>query len=120
MKFFLDENFPRPAIAQLVSAGYSASHTLDHFPPGTADDKLFDHAQQAGAIFITTDKDFFHASTRTLRPEKCLVVYHRPQDCAPPNLERQHLRAPLMLPLQPVLWQVVCAPSPITARCSCD
>lgn len=60
MKFFLDENFPRPAIAQLVSAGHSASHTLDHFPPGTADDTLFDHARQSGAIFITTDKDFFH------------------------------------------------------------
>jgi predicted nuclease of predicted toxin-antitoxin system len=60
MKFFLDENFPRPGITHLVSAGHAASHALDCFPPGTADDKLFDHAQQAGAIFITTDKDFFH------------------------------------------------------------
>ena len=60
MKFFLDENFPRPAISHLVAAGHSASHTLDYFSPGTADDKLFEHAQQVGAIFITTDKDFFH------------------------------------------------------------
>ena len=60
MKFFLDENFPRLALAQLVAAGHSASHALDSFPPGTADDKLFAHAQTDGAIFITTDKDFFH------------------------------------------------------------
>jgi predicted nuclease of predicted toxin-antitoxin system len=60
MKFFLDENFPRLALSQLVSAGHFASHAMDCFPPGTADDKLFAHAQSDGAIFITTDKDFFH------------------------------------------------------------
>jgi predicted nuclease of predicted toxin-antitoxin system len=60
MKFFLDENFPRLALNQLVSAGHSAAHAMDYFPPGTADHKLFDHAQAHGAIFITTDKDFFH------------------------------------------------------------
>jgi predicted nuclease of predicted toxin-antitoxin system len=61
MKFFLDENFPRPALVQLVSTGHCAAHALDYFPPGTADEKLFAHAQAHGAIFITTDKDFFHA-----------------------------------------------------------
>jgi predicted nuclease of predicted toxin-antitoxin system len=60
MKFFLDENFPRPALAQLVSGDHSASHALDYFPPGTDDEKLFERAQRDGAIFITTDKDFFH------------------------------------------------------------
>ena len=60
MKFFLDENFPRTALTFLTSAGHSASHSLNHFPPGTADEKLFAHAQKDGAIFITTDKDFFH------------------------------------------------------------
>jgi hypothetical protein len=56
MKFFLDENFPRAALTYLVSAGHSASHTLDHFPPGTADEKLFARAQSDGAIFITLRK----------------------------------------------------------------
>jgi predicted nuclease of predicted toxin-antitoxin system len=60
MKFFLDENFPRPALIQLQFAGHSALHALEIFPPGTADDVLFDHAQKAGAVFVTTDKDFFH------------------------------------------------------------
>ena len=60
MRFFLDENFPRPAIAFLESAGHSASHALQTFPPGAADAKLFAYAQERKAIFVTTDKDFFH------------------------------------------------------------
>jgi predicted nuclease of predicted toxin-antitoxin system len=60
MTFFLDENFPRPAIVQLQAAGHRASHALDTFPPGTSDDKLFAHAQTCNAIFVTTDKDFYH------------------------------------------------------------
>jgi hypothetical protein len=50
MKFFPDENFPRPALIQLQFAGHSALHALEIFPPGTADDVLFDHAQKAGAV----------------------------------------------------------------------
>lgn len=60
MKFFLDENFPRPAIGQLVSVGHSAVHALEVFSPGTEDETLFVHAQEKEAVFITTDKDFFH------------------------------------------------------------
>lgn len=60
MNFFLDENFPRPALARLQAAGHTATHALDRFPPGTTDDLLFAHAQQQQAVFITTDKDFFH------------------------------------------------------------
>ena len=60
MKFFLDENFPRPALVLLQTAGHYAVHTLELFPPGTADEKLFAHAQAENAIFVTTDKDFFH------------------------------------------------------------
>lgn len=60
MKFFLDENFPRPALTQLQATGNSATHALEVFPPGTADDHLFAHAQKVQAVFVTTDKDFFH------------------------------------------------------------
>jgi predicted nuclease of predicted toxin-antitoxin system len=60
MKFFLDENFPRPALLKLQSAGHSGVHALEIFPPGTADEQLFTHAQQEQAVFITTDKDFYH------------------------------------------------------------
>ena len=60
MKFFLDENFPRTALALLESTGHSAAHTLQYFPPGTADASLFAHAQKQKAVFVSTDKDFFH------------------------------------------------------------
>ena len=60
MRFFLDENFPRPAITFLESASHSASHALQSFPPGTEDSELFACAQEQKAIFVTTDKDFFH------------------------------------------------------------
>lgn len=60
MKFFLDENFPRPALLRLQAAGHSAAHALETFPPGTDDDALFAHAQKEHAVFVTTDKDFFH------------------------------------------------------------
>jgi predicted nuclease of predicted toxin-antitoxin system len=60
MRFFLDENFPRPALALLHSTGHSAVHALEQFPQGTPDDRLFAHAQEVGAVFVTTDKDFFH------------------------------------------------------------
>jgi len=59
MTFFLDENFPRTALAHLQTKGHNASHALDAFPPGTSDDRLFALAQEQGAIFVTTDKDFF-------------------------------------------------------------
>jgi predicted nuclease of predicted toxin-antitoxin system len=60
MIFFLDENFPRPASEYLRASGHKATHALDTFPQGTADDKLFAYAQKQSAIFVTTDKDFFH------------------------------------------------------------
>jgi predicted nuclease of predicted toxin-antitoxin system len=59
MIFFLDENFPRSALALLREAGHEASHALECFPQGTADAKLFAHAQKDNAIFVTTDRDFF-------------------------------------------------------------
>ncbi|MEY4918005.1 MAG: hypothetical protein RL616_1918 [Verrucomicrobiota bacterium] len=60
MKFFLDENFPRTALAFLESAGHSAAHALQYFSPGMDDATLFAHAQEQQSVFVTTDKDFFH------------------------------------------------------------
>jgi predicted nuclease of predicted toxin-antitoxin system len=74
MKFFLDENFPRPALVQLQSAGHSAIHALEIFSPGTADDQLFAHAQKERAIFISTDKDFFHTVPLTFAKHHGAIV----------------------------------------------
>ncbi len=67
MNFFLDEHFPRPAMAFLESAGHAATHALQVFPPGTEDAKLFADAQEQKALFVTTDKDFFHTIPLTFK-----------------------------------------------------
>jgi predicted nuclease of predicted toxin-antitoxin system len=74
MTFFLDENFPRPALVQLQNAGHKATHCLDMFSPGTADERLFAHAQAQGAIFVTTDRDFFHTIPWTFAEHHGAIV----------------------------------------------
>ena len=49
MLFFLDENFPLSAIP-----------ALDIFDHGKPDEELFIYALKNKAIFLTTDKDFYH------------------------------------------------------------
>jgi predicted nuclease of predicted toxin-antitoxin system len=60
MRFFLDENFPVATVKLLQGLGHEVSRALDHYPPGASDLSLFEHAQRQAAIFLTTDKDFFH------------------------------------------------------------
>ena len=60
MRFFLNENFPRAAVDELTAMGHECSRALEHFPAGTSDDDLFAKAQELCAVFVTTDRDFFH------------------------------------------------------------
>lgn len=60
MRFFLDENFPLAAKAFLEAKGHEVFRALDHHPQGASDAELFMYAQRQQAIFLTTDKDFFH------------------------------------------------------------
>lgn len=80
MNFLLDENFPRSAVGQLQRAGHAATPALDFFPPGTADDRLFARAQLERAIFLSTDKDFFHTISMAFAQHHGAIVIalHRP------------------------------------------
>lgn len=80
MKFFLDENFPKPAQGMLESAGHAAAHALDIFPPGTDDEVLFSHAQRESSVFITTDRDFFHTVPLAFAHHHgaMIITLHRP------------------------------------------
>jgi predicted nuclease of predicted toxin-antitoxin system len=60
MRFYLDENFPLLAAAQLRAAGHEVFRAIELHPAGTSDRDLFEDAQCRKAIFLTTDKDFFH------------------------------------------------------------
>ena len=60
MKFFLDENFPRKATRILESQGFEVFDIRGTETEGADDKTLFEKAQQHEAIFLTTDKDFYH------------------------------------------------------------
>lgn len=60
MRFMLDENFPKAAAAMLRSAGHEVFDIRGTDDEGIDDDALFQMAQKAGAVLLTTDRDFFH------------------------------------------------------------
>lgn len=60
MNFLADQNFPRSSQAVLAEFGH-ASCDLNFDPnKGLSDEWLFEEAQCLKAVFLTTDKDFFH------------------------------------------------------------
>ncbi len=74
MKFFLDENFPRSAKSLLVSDGHEVLDALDFFDPGAEDGLLFAKAQELGAVFLTTDRDFFHTAPSWVDSHAGIIV----------------------------------------------
>ena len=60
MKFFLDENFPRKAASVLEAQGFDVFDIRGTEFEGADDNILFEKVQQHEAIFLTTDKDFYH------------------------------------------------------------
>src|ERR1022692_217932 len=60
MKFFLDENFPSLAKHVLQDRGYEITDIRGTAHEGIDDLALFKMAQTAQAIFLTTDRDFYH------------------------------------------------------------
>jgi len=60
MNFFLDENFPKSAAKYLVSIGHQVEDIRATNKEGISDKKIFEMAQSEKAIFLTTDRDFFH------------------------------------------------------------
>jgi predicted nuclease of predicted toxin-antitoxin system len=60
VRFFLDENFPGKATPMLKSYGFEVFDIRGTEFEGADDTILFEKAQQHEAIFLTTDKDFYH------------------------------------------------------------
>jgi len=80
MNFCLDENFPKSAYSYLTQRGHLCADVRDHFPQGADDGELFLFAQQHRAIFLTTDKDFYHTIPFLYSPHHGVVVIslHQP------------------------------------------
>ncbi len=60
MKFFLDENFPKAGEDLLLSRGHSVVDIRGTNAEGACDNEIFERAQRERAVFLSTDRDFFH------------------------------------------------------------
>ena len=60
MIFFLDENFPKEAVNLLQSRNHIVHDIRGTDKEGLADPEIFSIAIKNNAVFLTTDKDFFH------------------------------------------------------------
>jgi predicted nuclease of predicted toxin-antitoxin system len=74
MLFLLDENFPLSTVSKLESLGHIAIRALDHFKQGSSDEELFMYSKKIGAIFLTTDKDFYHTIPIKCNTKDAIIV----------------------------------------------
>ena len=74
MTFFLDENFPKSAIPLLEESGHSVVDIRSTIHEGADDSFIFKLAQKHNAIFLTTDKDFFHTIPQFYKKHAGVVV----------------------------------------------
>lgn len=73
MNFFLDENFPRHAIDLLRKSGHRVFDIRGTEKEGLEDQLIFGEAQKHKAIFLATDRDFFH-TIPFIYPRHCGII----------------------------------------------
>jgi predicted nuclease of predicted toxin-antitoxin system len=88
VNFFLDENFPRKAIPILNSRGFSAHDIRGSDFEGEDDKHIFERAQKHQAVFLTTDKDFFHTIQFLYESHHGIIVIALSQPNAEKILEK--------------------------------
>jgi predicted nuclease of predicted toxin-antitoxin system len=74
MKFFLDENFPKAAHALLANLGHQVFDLRGSAKEGNSDPEIFLEAQILQAVFLTTDRDFFHTIPHLHRHHAGVIV----------------------------------------------
>ncbi len=74
MIFFLDENFPRSVISLFEKEGHTTIDIRSTEHEGLDDIKIFELAQKENAIFLTTDRDFFHTIPRLFQKHHGIIV----------------------------------------------
>lgn len=79
MKFFLDENFPRKASEILTEAGFEVFDIRGTAEEGLSDDAIFKKAIKIGAVFLTTDKDFYHTIPHLYSNHSGIIVINLSQ-----------------------------------------
>ena len=74
MKFFLDENFPKKVTPLLEKKGHTVFDIRGTKQEGITDTEIFSLAKEAQAIFLTSDKDFYHTIHLTEKPHHGIIV----------------------------------------------
>jgi predicted nuclease of predicted toxin-antitoxin system len=74
MKFFFDENFPKAAGLLLAARGHKWFDIRGTEQEGAGDTAIFGLAQEEGAVFLTTDRDFFHTVPHVVKSHHGVVV----------------------------------------------
>ena len=74
MNFFLDENFPKNATLKLRERGIKVFDIRGTEKEGITDEEIFQLCKLERAIFLTTDKDFYHTIHLTHKPHFGIIV----------------------------------------------
>ena len=74
MNIFLDENIPKITKSILEEKGHTVFDIRGTSQEGLEDLKLFSMAKTRKAVFLTTDKDFYHTIHLTEKPHYGIIV----------------------------------------------
>ena len=74
MRFFLDENFPKKVTSGLEQQGHTVFDIRGSAKEGISDTEIFSLAKKEKAIFLTSDKDFYHTIHLTEKPHYGIIV----------------------------------------------
>ena len=88
MTFFLDENIPSNATKYLLNSGHVVSDIRGSEMEGTSDQEIFTLSKKKNAIFLTTDKDFYHTIHLAEKPHHGIIVIALRQPNAKAILEK--------------------------------
>jgi predicted nuclease of predicted toxin-antitoxin system len=76
MKFFADENFPRPAVRALREEGLEVAWATE-FSPGSKDEDVLARCTSDKLTLLTLDKDFGELVFHRGLPAECGVILFR-------------------------------------------
>ncbi len=88
MRFFLDENFPRKAAQIISELGHHVFDIRGTIDEGCEDKYIFEKAQEYQAVFLTTDKDFYHTFPFLYDSHSGIIVINLRQPNGPAILNK--------------------------------
>ncbi len=74
MNFFFDENFPKSTGELLHSLGHHVIDIRGSNKEGLDDKSIFALCQEHKAIFLTTDRDFFHTIPHLFKHHEGVII----------------------------------------------